>query len=441
MSTEDIFWQVQAVHECDDDPGPGFGYTIGLASRGLPELHIWNRPSHGDDPADDFHLSSRDICSILNQLALEWVAGRLEVGGHRELSLDGGLTTARVTVGAAVAAAEVEAWGAEPSQVVPLRWSLERPARGGPVWIAPSEQHRYERDREQVEQLCDDRVTLVGVARSGDAATFDVGGRYGPLSTLVGAHARAMANTSRMRLLVVLALASEQATSRKALMGHMATLSRMSGRDQQVREVDALAWRAVERLGIRRAWRDEVRAISREMDLPSGLADRNLRDIVGTMFCTALVGVALDDVLPEDVLLAAQGPWRAAMSTTGVDPGLRWRCSASSERHVREVFADLTPRRCLALAEDSADLFGSELESEIMGQAITTAASPPPVAEVVPAACRSLAAYPLVRDRLSTVAHLIVTSLEESVAIESRYVQELEDVLDLSLELPQSWAA
>ncbi|MDQ3484411.1 MAG: DUF4262 domain-containing protein [Actinomycetota bacterium] len=40
------FWQVQAVFDPDGEGGD-FADTIGLHRRGLPELHLWARPSLG----------------------------------------------------------------------------------------------------------------------------------------------------------------------------------------------------------------------------------------------------------------------------------------------------------------------------------------------------------------------------------------------------------
>ena len=53
------FWEVQIVFD-PDGTGADFAYTIGLHTRGLPELHIWARPSLGDDPGADWMLSTRD---------------------------------------------------------------------------------------------------------------------------------------------------------------------------------------------------------------------------------------------------------------------------------------------------------------------------------------------------------------------------------------------
>jgi len=61
------FWTVQAVFD-PDGAGGDFAYTIGLSERGLPELHLYARPSLGQDPGADWKFSCRDCCGILNEL-------------------------------------------------------------------------------------------------------------------------------------------------------------------------------------------------------------------------------------------------------------------------------------------------------------------------------------------------------------------------------------
>ena len=44
-------WTVQSVFD-PDGGGHDFAYTVGLDELALPELHLWGRPSLGEDPAD-----------------------------------------------------------------------------------------------------------------------------------------------------------------------------------------------------------------------------------------------------------------------------------------------------------------------------------------------------------------------------------------------------
>lgn len=52
LPDEKPFWRVQAVSDYEGT-GRDFAYTIGLTGVGLPELHLWARPSEGVDPAPD----------------------------------------------------------------------------------------------------------------------------------------------------------------------------------------------------------------------------------------------------------------------------------------------------------------------------------------------------------------------------------------------------
>ncbi len=51
----DPFWTVHAVFD-PDGTGGDFAYTIGLSRRGFPELHMYARPSLGDDSGADWRF-------------------------------------------------------------------------------------------------------------------------------------------------------------------------------------------------------------------------------------------------------------------------------------------------------------------------------------------------------------------------------------------------
>jgi hypothetical protein len=100
------FWQVQSVFDPDGEGGD-FAYTIGLHDRGFPELHVWARPTLGEDPGLDWMFSVRDRGVLLNEFAALMLTGGLEVG------------------------TELEALGiASEAEVLPIRWSLHRPPEG-----------------------------------------------------------------------------------------------------------------------------------------------------------------------------------------------------------------------------------------------------------------------------------------------------------------------
>ncbi|MGH3332607.1 MAG: hypothetical protein ACRDPJ_15020, partial [Nocardioidaceae bacterium] len=70
------FWKVQVVFDPDGN-GHDFAYTIGLFDHGLPELHMYARPSFGEDPGADWRFSFRDCCGVMNELASMLVRGSL----------------------------------------------------------------------------------------------------------------------------------------------------------------------------------------------------------------------------------------------------------------------------------------------------------------------------------------------------------------------------
>ena len=133
------FWEVIAVWD-PDEGGADFAYTVGLSRAGLPELHVWARPDHGDDPGADFVLSQRDLGHLLNRWAPELLDGRLAPGAERDLGLDDGASRARFVVGAPVRAHSVDAHYLEPDDVVlPVRWSLEREPIGPMLELTPEQ--------------------------------------------------------------------------------------------------------------------------------------------------------------------------------------------------------------------------------------------------------------------------------------------------------------
>jgi hypothetical protein len=118
------FWRVQAVLDSDGQGGD-FAYTIGMHSVGLPELHLWARPSCGDDPAPDWKFSSRDLGALLNEFVPMYLAGDLVAGSVVERSFDGGMARVRFEVGAPGDRAALQAFGiARGAVVLPIRWSL-----------------------------------------------------------------------------------------------------------------------------------------------------------------------------------------------------------------------------------------------------------------------------------------------------------------------------
>lgn len=65
------FWTVFTIFDPDGE-GSDFAYTAGLAERGHPELHMWSRPSLGNDPGEDWKFSMRDSCQTAQGFGDSW---------------------------------------------------------------------------------------------------------------------------------------------------------------------------------------------------------------------------------------------------------------------------------------------------------------------------------------------------------------------------------
>lgn len=127
MATDRCDWQVIGVFD-PDGTGQDFAYTNGLHRRGLPELHVWARPTDGFDPGGDFMLSARDCMHLLNMWADELITGTLTVGDTRIVTMDGGLTTGVFTASGPISRREAEAFTVpdEDVQVITFKWELRR---------------------------------------------------------------------------------------------------------------------------------------------------------------------------------------------------------------------------------------------------------------------------------------------------------------------------
>jgi hypothetical protein len=165
---------------------------------------MWARPTDGLDPGDDWKLSTSDQCYLLNEFAGLILDGKLSVGDVLHRTFDGELASVTITVGEPVDPDEVEAFGARGSQVLPLRWSLDRP----PVGVAEPLTEVVEREQRAQLGLLLTRIdhpsaapgvrqTVVrgpGVARPAPDASLAPDQAFGPLTPLVQAQALAVAN-------------------------------------------------------------------------------------------------------------------------------------------------------------------------------------------------------------------------------------------------------
>src|SRR4051794_30350028 len=110
-------WRVQSGFD-PDGTGKDFAYTIGLFDIGLPELHLWARPSLGEDPGEDWLPSVNDRTHVLNELAQLLVEGQLDIGTTVTREYDAGLATVTFEVAPPGDRDELEAYGVGPGALV-----------------------------------------------------------------------------------------------------------------------------------------------------------------------------------------------------------------------------------------------------------------------------------------------------------------------------------
>ncbi|WP_182525867.1 hypothetical protein [Nocardioides dongkuii] len=303
--TRHPWWMVTAVFD-PDGGGSDFAYTEGLAREGRPELHIWGRPSLGDDPGEDWCFSQRDACRILNQAAWRLLDGELAAGDSWEASYDEGFVTARFTVGEPVAADAVDAWGADDAPVLPIAWELVRPPLGPP---RPLSREAQKQAVEEYDDIVAGLVPAIVVPPGWElprAPSWDPGQVYGPRTPLVLARAAQIWQAGSEALESILDRALVVAGH--VGVGYAAAVARAAGREPgRVPALDRLE-RAVESV--------------------LGPADASPEHalLVGAV-TTALVVEATADLLPDRVVTLGQGVVRTALTWRPLAPDGRWACS------------------------------------------------------------------------------------------------------------------
>jgi len=319
-----------------DGAGGDFAYTVGLATKGVPELHMWARPSLGDDPGDDWKFSTRDTGLILNELSWRLLDGELSGGDTWEETYDAGLVTVRFRLDPAEPADALEAFQAGDVPVLPVRWSLHRPEPGPLAAMSDDAQAAAERlYAELVAELEDRDVPEVdGWGLPGDVS-WDPHQKYGPRTPLVLARATQLfaASPERWQDVFDNAVAVDIAHS----MSYPAVVAKASGypvgRDPALRQLFADVHRLIDGFGQEwgvDAWRGVVGLFVGE-DGPLELderTDHNLRRLVCDAVLSHLAVEAVADVIDDQARLHGQGPVLAGLARPGFAPGRDWLASA-----------------------------------------------------------------------------------------------------------------
>jgi hypothetical protein len=395
------FWTIHGVF----DPAGGgadFAYTIGLASRGSPELHMWARPSLGDDPGHDWAFSLRDCTRILNELADLLLRGGLGVGSRLTRAYDGGLATVEFRVDPAEDPEALQAHGVEPSaQVLPVRWSLRREPAGE---LSPLGEDALEEAHRAWAQL------TVGLDRDRRApaewavprrASFGPEQRFGPLTPLVIARGAQLLQAGAEVLGALLAGAAkvDTAGSLSWPVAHAKALARRVGRSEQIGAVERAVAGLVDEVTAGAAWAamlehdfGDVRRAGRLEEYDR--ARHHLADLLRTATSACLCAQAVSDVADAHLTLHAVGPWEAARHVDGLAGLEPWRAAP----HVLDLVRTVLGRRSadtlsmIGLLHDTALRWESaneetrrygELEGRLAGWALTSAAACPPVLELL----------------------------------------------------------
>lgn len=404
------FWMVQLVFD-PDGGGADFAYTIGLAHRGHPELHIWARPSLGDDPGLDWKLSPRDCCGVLNELAAQLVLGDLEVGSTLRREYDGGLAVVEYRVDPPGDRQRLEAYGApEGAAVLPVRWSLSRPPIGPALPLGDLEVRRMSKRYDELVGRLSTRDGLPKGWELPDRPSFEVGQRLGPLTPLVLARAAQMTQVDARRLnyFLIVSFDAGLAVNPTWPLVRARALGRPAGRTPALDNLDDAVGELMEAWSRQRRQRERWRSLVDDYiatapeglpHLPRSQADARLRDALRTAVTSCLAGELMLDIADDELRLMTAGPWEAAVSKDG-RPGPAWHASDAVLDRVRAVLADLSAhqlamiagRHRAALGDWSGGSWGDEAYeaqvSRIMGFAVTTAATCPGAEEMVTDAVR-----------------------------------------------------
>lgn len=353
------FWEVQVVYD-PDDGGAEFAYTIGLHTRGLPELHLWARPSLGDDPGADWMLSMRDRCHVLNDLGQLLVDGRLRIGTELTREYDGGLTRVRYRVDPPGSRDELQALGVPDGvDVLPVRWSLHRPEEGVATPISAEAAESAGALWHGITAQLPGRGRPPRGWELPDEPCFGHDQHFGPLTAVVLARAAQLWQADDATLTRLLRAAVDVQCG--SGLGHVwsiaAALARPHGRGPGLAELRRRVGGLVEGLTLApaagRRWRSIVRAVDpvwwEELDRAGRhQVERNLAGMLHdvTLGCLAVEAVA--DVAQPALLLEGRGPWLRGLSGDRLPTAPEWEASAEVVATVTDLLRPLDVQRlCL----------------------------------------------------------------------------------------------
>lgn len=356
-----------AVHRVRDPAGGGadFAHTIGLSGLGLPELHLWARPTLGDDPGADWMLSGHDQHLVLARAADRLLAGELTPGTQWSETFDGDLTQARFTAGPPTPAERLDAYRLDGDQpVLPLRYSLHRPEPGPLTALDPDTAARVDAWTRMVRAQTDRlraAMTAQGLpaptvpppwrlppaAALGDPVEVDPGQPFGPLHALVVARAGQLVVADPHTLAeFVLRIAAARGVGATAGVARavLDAACRPVGRGPALANAVASAALVLEQVAgrsrVTRRWREACLVAGGP---PGGRAQRGFeagtREEVLPWVEVTLAVEVLADVLSQTHLALCRGPWTWAVHQGGGAPDTAWQADPEPVEQVAGLLA------------------------------------------------------------------------------------------------------
>ena len=342
-------WQVTAVFDPDGE-GQDFAYTVGLFDRGLPELHLWARPSLGEDPGADWMFSPKDCSLILNELAWKLIDGELAIGDGWEQQYDGGMVTCRFRLDPPGDRDELQAFGIMPgADVLPVRWSLHRRPVGRPRPLGQKGLERATAEYAAILARLDDDAALPDGWTLPPA--FESGGEFGPLTPMVAARVAQLWSADAITLgnLLWAGTTMQQGGSITWPVTAAHALARDAGRvDEAARTKDA-AIAAVEARMEQPDWPQLEKELGAVIgfepgEVSAGDLRRSVRGNLAELLWTVLITEVVADQLTRKQRLEGRGAWLTGLGPVGE---LRGRSGALRNRSSTACtpYSDRFPRR------------------------------------------------------------------------------------------------
>ncbi len=396
------FWHYNAVF----DPGGGgsdFSYTVGLASRGLPELHVWARPTLGEDPGLDWRLSPRDTGSVLNRAAWRLVDGALVAGDTWVEEFDAGYVRVRYEVGDPVASRDVDAFEAGASPVLPLRWELLRDPIGPLVPMTAEAEQQASRQHDLLRPSVRRRAAPSAWGRIPQAARWAPDQHFGPRDPLVRLRAAQVWQSTPDQLIrqAESVLTWHDRRPPGSAIAVARAVARSAGRSEVVDRAEAAALELVGDLGTTwgrselvalRTWFDQVSTSQSSTLRASGdvceeceahrepdeeASWHGLLSLLAEQVTALLVTEAVADLLPVRVLVAGQGPTLCALAPDGRVLDQRWACSREVSLAILHLTDQVQIEVLLMAARGWHDVQHTEAAGWLDALRITTAATGP----------------------------------------------------------------